>query len=82
MVAPGTDWHCAAACRSCDPELFFPISPAGPATECQVTEAKAVCARCPVRAECLDWALSTGQAHGVWGGMSERELYLLRRHDG
>lgn len=77
LVTPGLDWRYAAACRSCDPELFFPVS-TGPAAEPQVTEAKAVCAQCPVRAKCLDFALRTGQAHGVWGGMSEQELRLLR----
>jgi WhiB family redox-sensing transcriptional regulator len=71
------DWRSAAACRGCDPELFFPVSSTGPNFEQQVTEAKAVCDRCPVRAKCLDFALRTGQTHGVWGGMSEQERHLL-----
>ncbi|MBO0833812.1 MAG: WhiB family transcriptional regulator [Actinobacteria bacterium] len=75
------DWRFAAACRPYDPELFFPVSPYGTTAERQVAEAKAVCVRCPVRAECLDFALTTQQAHGVWGGMSEQELVLLRRHN-
>lgn len=79
VVAPGTDWRCAAACRCCDPELFFPVAPGGIAAERQVADAKAVCARYPVCPECLDFALSTGQAHGVWGGVSELELLALRR---
>jgi WhiB family redox-sensing transcriptional regulator len=38
--------------------------------------AKAVCARCPVSRRCLDWAVSTQQAYGIWGGATnvEREL--------
>jgi WhiB family redox-sensing transcriptional regulator len=68
------NWRLAAACRSADPELFFPISASGRALE-QVTEAKAICAGCPVRPECLEFALRTQQVHGIWGGMTEEERY-------
>jgi len=43
----------------------------------QVAEAKAICAGCQVRYECLAFALRTHQAHGVWGGLSEQERYPL-----
>lgn len=67
-----TDWRESAACRSAEPELFFPVSSQGQsATETE--HAKAVCAGCPVRRECLQFALATRQAYGVWGGMSESE---------
>lgn len=66
------DWRHRAECRDEDPELFFPVGTTGPAL-LQITEAKAVCYRCPVRAECLEWALSTGQNDGIWGGLSEDE---------
>ncbi len=39
--------------------------------------AKAVCAGCPVRDECLDYALASRQRFGVWGGMSEQERRRL-----
>jgi WhiB family redox-sensing transcriptional regulator len=68
-------WRSVAACRSADPELFFPISASGKALE-QVMEAKAICADCWVRRECLSFALRTQQKHGVWGGMTEQERYL------
>jgi len=42
-------------------------------------DAKAVCAGCPVREECLEFALRLKVAHGVWGGLSERERRTLRR---
>jgi len=70
-------WGSQAACLNSDPELFFPISPSGPALQ-QVAQAKAICARCPVRCDCLQFALATHQAHGVWGGTSEEERQLLR----
>lgn len=66
------DWRSRGACLSVDPELFFPLSSVGPAAG-QLSQAKVVCARCPVRAECLDFALATRQVHGVWGGTSEDE---------
>jgi WhiB family redox-sensing transcriptional regulator len=66
------DWRLRAACQSVDPDLFFPISASGRSLE-QVTAAKAICAACPVRRECLAFALITGQAHGVWGGLTQEE---------
>jgi WhiB family redox-sensing transcriptional regulator len=71
-------WRSAAACRSADPDLFFPISDSGPALE-QATEAKAICSTCRVRRECLAFALRTGQAHGIWGGATEDERAAARR---
>ncbi|MGH3169119.1 MAG: WhiB family transcriptional regulator [Trebonia sp.] len=67
-----TEWREAAACRSAEPELFFPVSAVGQSAA-EAERAKAVCARCPVRRECLQFALATRQAYGIWGGMSERE---------
>jgi WhiB family redox-sensing transcriptional regulator len=75
-----TNWRHKAACRGLDGELFFPV--AGEATaifEAQVAEAKAVCARCPVRAECLAEALETPNTVGVWGGTTDGERAALRR---
>ena len=77
-AAAERNWRTAAACRSADPELFFPISASGQALE-QVVEAKAICAGCPVRRQCLAFALRTRQAHGIWGGLTEAERALIRR---
>jgi len=76
MSALKRHWRLSAACRSTDPDLFFPVSSSGRSLEL-VVQAKEVCARCPVQRECLRFALSTRQAHGVWGGMSEEERKLL-----
>ncbi|HEV7647286.1 MAG TPA: WhiB family transcriptional regulator [Actinophytocola sp.] len=73
-----TDWRHRAACRDTDPELFFPISAVGPGAR-QAAEAKAVCARCPVREQCLRYALDNGLDHGVFGGTTERERRALTR---
>jgi WhiB family redox-sensing transcriptional regulator len=72
------DWRHRALCRDEDPELFFPIGTTGPAVV-QIEQAKAVCRRCPVMQSCLEWALSSGQDSGVWGGLSEDERRALKR---
>ena len=73
------DWRHRATCLTEDPELFFPIGNTGPAQQ-QTEEAKKVCERCEVINECLEWALRTGQDHGVWGGKSEDERRALKRN--
>jgi WhiB family redox-sensing transcriptional regulator len=71
-------WRESAACRQADPELFFPIGQAGPATA-QIQQAKAVCARCPVQQPCLAYALTTRQEYGIWGGSDENERRVLHQ---
>lgn len=71
-MATVSSWWDLAACRTADPELFFPISSTGSALT-EVARAKAVCMSCAIRGRCLDFALRTRQSHGVWGGLSEEE---------
>jgi WhiB family redox-sensing transcriptional regulator len=67
-------WQVRAACvANAGAVDFFP------ARGESVRDAKAVCARCPVKRECLEFALRLKVAHGVWGGLSERERRTLRR---
>jgi WhiB family redox-sensing transcriptional regulator len=75
--AERSSWMLSGACRSEDPELFFPISAAGPGLA-QVSSAKAVCGRCPVRANCLSYALIT-QPDGIWGGTTREERWASGR---
>jgi len=72
-----TNWRVLAACRNADPELFFPEGAAGPALE-TAERAKRICRACPVRARCLDWALSHGAAFGIWGGRTQDERRAFR----
>jgi WhiB family transcriptional regulator, redox-sensing transcriptional regulator len=62
-------WRQFAACRSADPELFFPVTASGRQEE----EAKAICAGCSVRSQCLTFATLTSQEHGIWGGLTDEE---------
>jgi WhiB family transcriptional regulator, redox-sensing transcriptional regulator len=73
LIADGMWWQ-LAACRSADPDLFFPISSTGRSLE-ETAEARAICARCPVRPQCLAFALRTRQVHGIWGGLTEQERH-------
>ncbi|WP_301126800.1 WhiB family transcriptional regulator [Streptomyces cacaoi] len=52
-------------------DLFVPDHPSPPASV--TDEARDLCAACPVRAACADWAISTRQPHGIWGGLTPEE---------
>ena len=70
-------WRELASCRGADLNLFFPGR--GESAE----PARRVCAGCPVREPCLDYALRHGITHGIWGGLAERDRRALRsRHTG
>jgi WhiB family redox-sensing transcriptional regulator len=67
-------WMLHARCRGANPTEFFPSDGTG------VERAQRVCGSCPVRRECLEYALLHRIEHGVWGGASERERRrILRR---
>lgn len=66
-------WQTDALCAQTDPEAFFPEK--GGSTR----DAKRVCSACPVRDECLDYAMAHDEKFGIWGGLSERERRRLRR---
>jgi WhiB family transcriptional regulator, redox-sensing transcriptional regulator len=61
-----------AACHGTDLDVFFPGR--GESAE----PARQVCAGCPVRQPCLDYAISNRIAYGIWGGLTERERRALR----
>lgn len=62
-----TDWMQRGLCREIPPSTFFPSDGVG------VDVARRICADCPVRQPCLEYALANRIDHGVWGGCSERE---------
>ena len=71
---PDEGWRDAAACAGSDLELFFPIEE----DEESAVPAKAICAICPVQENCLNYALTTNQPEGIWGGFDETERTWLR----
>lgn len=66
-------WQDQANCKGANADLFFPERGASTRT------AKAICRECQVRPECLEFAITTGEKFGIWGGMSERERRRVRR---
>jgi WhiB family transcriptional regulator, redox-sensing transcriptional regulator len=74
---PDPSWRRDAACRDKPTSLFF----AERGDFETVQAAKAVCATCPVREPCLEYALAhpTRTLHGVWGGTSPRQRQFIRR---
>ena len=67
-------WMSDALCAQTDPDAFYPEK--GGSTR----DAKRVCSVCPVRDECLRFAIEHNERWGVWGGYSERERRRLMRH--
>jgi WhiB family redox-sensing transcriptional regulator len=65
-------WVAEGACIGVDPEWFFPDRGE------DVRRAKAICATCPVKDECLEYALENREKFGIWGGTSERERRGMR----
>jgi WhiB family redox-sensing transcriptional regulator len=70
-------WHEDAACVGTDPDSFYPEP--GPGITEDIAAAKRVCARCPVRAECLAYALAHDEREGIWGGTTAQERRRLTR---
>lgn len=69
----GEDWRDRAACRDIESDVFFPEKGAN------ATAARLICSGCGVRAECLAYALSANERHGMWGGLTDRQRRPLRR---
>src|SRR6202035_3979568 len=68
-----TTWMANGKCRELPPETFFPSDGVG------VEVARRICADCPVKTPCLEYALYNRIEHGVWGGASERERRRIAR---
>jgi WhiB family redox-sensing transcriptional regulator len=68
-----SDWQTQALCRGNHSHLFFPPSTFERKDERERREerAKAICKVCPVKAECLDYAVRIREPYGIWGGLTE-----------
>lgn len=72
-------WQERAACKGPQAAVFFPPSHLERKEERDARErrAKAICAVCPVRRPCLDYAIRIREPHGIWGGLNELERKQL-----
>jgi WhiB family redox-sensing transcriptional regulator len=66
-------WRSKAACNGLDPSIFYPDETEDP------SDAKAVCALCPVQVQCLEHALGRREKEGIWGGCTERDRRRIIR---
>ncbi|MCI0679349.1 MAG: WhiB family transcriptional regulator [Actinobacteria bacterium] len=71
-----TRWKTRAACAGYPDMIFFPT---GDTPSRLIERAKTICSTCAVREPCLEYALSTNQVAGIWGGTTEEERRSLRR---
>jgi transcription factor WhiB/Homeodomain-like domain-containing protein len=71
----GRLWRERAACAEVDPELWFPDR--GQGYRAAGAAAKRICAGCPVRAQCLAFALAAGPEFGIWAGYDPAELRAM-----
>lgn len=67
------DWRGLGSCAGTDPDLWFAVG------AMEHKRAKRICASCPVREQCLSYAMDAPVDHGVWGGLTERERRRYRR---
>lgn len=73
----GTLWMEFALCREVGGDLWHPDE--GEGQTYMTNRAKEVCNRCPVKPECLDYAMRNGELLGVWGGTTPAERKRMRK---
>jgi WhiB family redox-sensing transcriptional regulator len=78
MIEYDTDWRAAGACLAADPDLFFPVA-VGTAAGKETSRALTFCHGCPVKRQCLEFAMRTGEANGIWGGTTPEERIRVLR---
>ena len=72
------DWQLDSACRGLDSDIFYqPDGERGSGRERRVSTAKAICAACPVIAQCRAHALKAREPYGVWGGLGEEDREVI-----
>lgn len=84
LEAEQSIWQLKASCRGPLAAVFFPPShfERKEEKEYRETRAKGMCAACPVRQPCLDYALRIREPHGIWGGLNESERRDLLARQG
>ena len=78
MIEYAANWRAASACLDTDPDVFFPVA-VGTAAGKQVARALRICQGCPVRRDCLDFAMRSGEKDGIWGGTTPEQRIRARR---
>jgi WhiB family redox-sensing transcriptional regulator len=71
-LQPGRGWRRFALCLGHPSDLWYPVGSDGGA------EAIAICSVCPVRLDCLRWAVEHREREGIWGGISAKRRKQMR----
>lgn len=78
-IADNWEWQQSAACTNMPSDtFFFPEGERGEPRRNREAIAKSICARCPVIAECRDFAIRAQEPYGIWGGLSEEDRLSMR----
>ena len=78
MIEYASNWRAASACLNTDPDVFFPVA-VGTADSSWSHGRCVICDGCPVRQQCLDYAMRSGEKDGIWGGTTPEERIRARR---
>lgn len=79
-IADNWNWQQDGLCRTQGQDLFFyDDMERGPEKDMKIEAAVAICNQCPVAKQCLDFAMSTDQNYGVWGGQTEEARAKLKK---
>lgn len=76
VATADTEWMDDGACRGADTEAFYPRA------ESEGAQARRICRECPVRNQCLEYALTHDERYGIWGGCDPVERRMLTTSDG
>src|ERR1700744_4468724 len=78
MIDYATEWRAEGACLAADPDLFFPVAVGGAASK-DTSRALLICDSCPVKRQCLEFAMRNGEANGIVGGTTPEERIRVLR---
>lgn len=75
------EWRKQAACAHSDTDKFFPAKGKEARTQEVISAARIICAQCPVRSECLEFAVRNTVMYGIWGGLTREERKKVKDGD-
>lgn len=77
MTQGSTVWRDSAACRGVKKDFYPASGKNNLRVRAVVKVALAICKECPVRLNCLNWAIENKEFYGIWGGTTERERRIM-----
>lgn len=75
-------WLDEASCLGQGSELFYSDNIYTNENRKLISEAKSICKKCPVAANCLQYSINNEEAFGVWGSFSSKERNVIKKYLG